>query len=297
MQNIFRSLPALALAAAIFPATLAAQAPAAQLPLEIVGAYYGFGNNFADVTAQVRSQVRGDDLNMPVNAGVFGLDAVRGGDRVLRIYYRRNGQFYHREWREGAMAQIGLGKARGKEAFAPAPTALHVTFAVYGMGAQTMDVTGLMQSRITSDRLDVPINNASLGGDPAPQVPKQFRINYEYGGVPYEITLNENDVLHLPDAGMAAGAGVIGSVPLTNAPVAAIRIVRAEYGSGPRQADVTGFMQVLVNNGTNGLIVNNTSLGGGDPAPGEPKTLHVTYEVNGQRMEKRAGEGQQLMLP
>jgi hypothetical protein len=157
------------------------------------------------------------------------------------------------------------------------------------MGAQVMDVTGLLQSRIAGNRLDLQINNASLGGDPAPQVAKQFRINYEYGGVPYEITLNENDVLHLPDAGMAPAAAA--------PPVAAIRIVRAEYGSGPRQADVTGLMQTLVTNGARGMVVSNTALGGGDPAPGQPKTLHVMYEVNGQRMEKRVGETQQLILP
>lgn len=272
------------------------------LPLEIVGAYYGFGNNFADVTAQVRSQVQGDDLNMPINPRVFGVDPLPRSGKVLRIYYRRNGQFYSNEWRDGGMARIGLGGAgrgRGRESFAPPPTSLHITFAAYGMGNRVMDVTGLLQSRVVNDRLDVPITNSSFGGDPAPATPKQFRINYEYGGIPYEITLNENEVLHLPDAGMGGGPGGIGSAPYNNAPVApvaAIRIVRADYGSGPRTVDVTGFMQTLVSNGVNSLIVNNNSLGGGDPAPGQPKSLRVTYEVNGQRMEKRANEGQQLVL-
>jgi hypothetical protein len=290
MRNALRSFHVLAFAAALLPTALLAQAPATQAPLEIVGAYWGFGNNFADVTAQVRSMVRGDDLNMPVNTATFGVDPFRGDGKLLRIYYRRNGQFYHREWRDGAVAQIGLGKAgRGRDGFSPTPTALHITFAVYGMGAQVMDVTGLLQTRIANNRVDLPINNASLGGDPAPQVAKQFRINYEYGGVPYEITLNENDVLHLPDAGMAPA--------MAAPPVAAIRIVRAEYGSGPRQADVSGLMQTLVGNGSRGMIVNNTSLGGGDPDPGQSKTLHITYEANGQRMEKRVNEGQQLILP
>ena len=62
--------------------------------------------------------------------------------------------------------------------------------------------------------------------------------------------------------------------------------------------DVTGFVQTLVSSGVTRLIVNNNSLGGGDPAPGESKTLHVMYEVNGQRMERRVNEGQQfVMLP
>ncbi len=299
MRPVVRSLSVIALfAATMLPTALLAQPAAAPLPLDIVGAYFGSGRNFADVADQVRSMVQGDDLNIPVNPETFGLEPRPGAAKVLRIYYRRNGQFYSREWRDGTTARIGLGGAgRGKGAFAPPPTSLHITFAAYGMGNRVMDVTGLLQSRVVNDRLDVPITNSSFGGDPAPATPKQFRINYEYGGIPYEMTLNENEVLHLPDVGTGARAGVIGSAPFNNAPVVPIRIVRADYGSGPRSVDVTGFMQTLVSNGVNSLIVNNNSLGGGDPAPGQPKTLRVTYEVNGQRMEKRANEGQQLMLP
>lgn len=298
MRPILRSVAVLAVfAVTMLPTALMAQPAAAPAPLEIVGAYFGSGRFFADVADQVRSMVQGDDLNIPVNAGTFGLESRPGDAKVLRIYYRRNGQFYHREWREGTMARIGLGGAgRGKGAFAPLPTSLHITFAAYGMGNRVMDVTGLLQSRVVNNRLDVPINNSSFGGDPAPATPKQFRINYEYGGVPYELTLNENEVLHLPDAGMVAGAGVMGSAPVAGAPVTPVRIVHADYGSGPRQVDVTGFLQTLATNGVNRLVVNNNSLGGGDPAPGEPKTLHVMYEVNGQRMEKRVTEGQQLSL-
>jgi hypothetical protein len=248
------------------------------------------------------SQVQGDDLNMPINAAVLGIDPLPRGGKVLRIYYRRNGQFYSREWRDGATARIGLGGAgRGKEGFAPPATSLHITFAAYGLGNRVMDVTGLLQSRVVNNTLDIPITNGSFGGDPAPANRKQFRINYEYGGIPYELTLNENEVLHLPDTGMAQGAGVTGAVPPSYGnygnTAAPIRIVQAEYGAGPRQVDVTGVMQTLVSGGTSRMMVNNIALGGGDPAPGQAKTLHLIYEVNGQRMEKRINDGQQMVLP
>ena len=232
LRPISRSAAVLAvIAATMLPTALMAQQAAAPAPLEIVGAYFGSGKFFADVADQVRSLVQGDDLNIPVNPATFGLEPRPGDAKVLRIYSRRNGQFYHREWREGAMARIGLGGAgRGKGTFAPPATSLHITFAAYGMGNRVMDVTGLLQSRVVNNRLDVPINNSSFGGDPAPATPKQFRINYEYGGVPYEITLNENEVLHLPDAGMAPGAGVVGSAPVTSAPV-------SPFGSCTRTTD------------------------------------------------------------
>ena len=281
--------------------TLLSATLVAQSPLEIVAAYWGNGNNFADVTARVRSMVQGNSLNIPVNVGNLGVDPLPGAGKVLRVYYRQNGQFNQGEWREGLAAQIAPGAGgvaggvpgnlgrifNGNRTAAVLP--LRVTFAAYGYGNQVQDVTSLMQSRIANNRLDLQITNANMGGDPAPNVVKQFRIDYEWAGRANEVNLNENDVLHLPDAN--------GAPPMNTIPPG-LRIVKAQYGmvEGNRLADVTNLLQSRITGDRLMIPVDNNSMGG-DPARGADKTLYIVYEMNGQHMEKKVPEGQQLALP
>ncbi len=71
-----------------------------------------------------------------------------------------------------------------------------------------------------------------------------------------------------------------------------LEIVKAEYGSGTMQKDVTSILQGLVGKLP---IVNlpkstyNTSFGG-DPAPDKPKQLKVTYKLNGKTGEATFAE-------
>jgi hypothetical protein len=43
-----------------------------------------------------------------------------------------------------------------------------------------------------------PNYNEAFGGDPAPNVPKQLKIQYKIDGKPGEVTLSENATILLP---------------------------------------------------------------------------------------------------
>ncbi len=78
-----------------------------------------------------------------------------------------------------------------------------------------------------------------------------------------------------------------------------IEIVKAEYGSGNSQRDVTEALKKDVGDFS---VINlhaptfNKSFGG-DPAPGAPKQLVVQYRINGKSGEAKFAENEVIMLP
>ena len=78
-----------------------------------------------------------------------------------------------------------------------------------------------------------------------------------------------------------------------------VEIVKAEYGAGDAQRDVTDILKNQV--GDLQLVPlprpsYNASFGG-DPAPGTPKTLKVQYRINGQEGEATFAENALIILP
>jgi len=71
-------------------------------------------------------------------------------------------------------------------------------------------------------------------------------------------------------------------------------IVKAEYGDLPNgpSADVTEKVAALVKAGSLAIEASNGNFG--DPANGVVKKLHVDYSVNGVRVSKTIGEGENL---
>lgn len=270
--------------------------------LEVIAAYYGSNDRFADVTRQVRSiaqQSGNNALTVTVGTYAMGLDPAPGTAKVLRVYYKLNGTFDQGEWRDGDTAQIGqrvsrgsardrgrnTGGVRGSDmSYAP----LRITRAVYGEGSRTIDVSALLQSRVVNNRLEVEVNNASMGKDPAPAVVKELLLTYEYGGRAYDVRVPENQWLRIPESGAVA------AVPVPAA--SNLRVVRAQYGQGARVNDVTSLLANRVSGDRLTMNADNASLGG-DPAVGADKQLYVIYEWNGQQYEVRAKEGARLDLP
>lgn len=81
------------------------------------------------------------------------------------------------------------------------PMKVEILRAEYGSGKQTKDVTDILRQQAR----DFPVialpganYNAGLGGDPAPGVPKELKIQYRLNGKPGEITLRENATIVLP---------------------------------------------------------------------------------------------------
>jgi len=60
-----------------------------------------------------------------------------------------------------------------------------------------------------------------------------------------------------------------------------ISIVRAVYGTSTASTDVTNVVASLVTDGSLKLTVTPNTLNVSDPAPGQLKTLTITYTVNG----------------
>ena len=74
-----------------------------------------------------------------------------------------------------------------------------------------------------------------------------------------------------------------------------IEILRATYGAGRTQADVTEKVRAAMVNGAIQLVVRGENLGG-DPVPNTPKTLTVIYRENGQRQTVRVNDFDTLRL-
>ncbi|HEX8524536.1 MAG TPA: glycosyl hydrolase [Tepidisphaeraceae bacterium] len=83
-----------------------------------------------------------------------------------------------------------------------APQQLEITSAIYGVLNQPdkqKNVTDKLKSLMTDDRIETVLANDTLGGDPAPLVPKQFKIDYVLNGQKQSKTLNEGQTLSLPE--------------------------------------------------------------------------------------------------
>jgi HEAT repeat protein len=77
-----------------------------------------------------------------------------------------------------------------------------------------------------------------------------------------------------------------------------LEIVKAEYGAGTTQKDVTEALQK--NAGESQLILlpsGYNDLFGGDPAPGTAKQLKIQYRINGKAGEASFAENSPILLP
>lgn len=77
-----------------------------------------------------------------------------------------------------------------------------------------------------------------------------------------------------------------------------LEIVKAEYGAGARQKDVTGVLQKRASGlPLIALASNYNASFGGDPAPGVVKQLKVQYRINGKSSEAAFQENDLILLP
>ena len=89
-----------------------------------------------------------------------------------------------------ALSKAGLDKVK-----------LEIVKAEYGAGAAQKDVTAALQKQLAGVRLialSSPSYNEAFGGDPAPNVPKQLKIQYRLNDKSGEATFPENSLIVLP---------------------------------------------------------------------------------------------------
>jgi len=264
IHNMFRVLFTLLLAAAAW----------AQPPIEILRATYGAGRNQTDVTERIRANFVNGGITLVVNADTMGGDPIPNTKKALTVIYRQGAQ--RRTIRVSDFETLQLGAA--------AAPVLRITRAQYGDGRRMKDVTEILNSKIASNRLELAIQNANLGGDPAPAEKKHIIVEYEYNGRAATANLAEGQTLILPD-GMR-----------TVAPVTGLKILSATYGSGRRaMADVTAALTSRVSGSSLEVVVGTAALGI-DPAPNTVKTVTVDYELNGVRQSATARDGETLRI-
>ena len=241
---------------------------------QVVRADYGWGNNWVDVTDRVRSLVRGDSLNFRVNGLVLRAQARRAGNRSLRLQLRDNdGRTRQITYRDNQQVSLRVngGDDRG----------LHINRAVYASRNRSLDVTSLLNSQVQGEQLNIVVNDRSMGGDPDPRQAKTLAVDYSLDGRSQQTVVRENDTLRLPYDATSQNN---------------LQITRAIYGSGYHTSDVTSRLNSQMRGDELNLQIDNNTMGG-DPAPGQAKTLTVEYTLNGRNERSIVREGDMLRLP
>ena len=159
---------------------------------------------------------------------------------------------------------------------------LQITKAAYGYfapaGQSFRDVTEPVKALVAKGTLEIPANNDFAGDDPAPNIPKQLRVEFTLNGQPGSEVASENDELSLPPAAV---------------------VTKAVYGklvTEDQTMDVTGQLAALVKDGELQVRADNT-LTGRDPANNTPKELRVEYSLNGVAKRSTVPENKMLTLP
>jgi hypothetical protein len=243
--------------------------------LRILKAVYGPSENAADVTAKVKALVTGGAREVRAGNELAEDDPASGVVKRLRV------QFLLKDRQETATATEGETLKL--------PAGAEVLNAVYGQLADLgspeqnrRDVTAKVRQLLAQGTLRIPAGNGLAGGDPAPNIPKQLRIEYRLNGGSQTAETNEGRTLDLP-----AGA----------------EVTRALYGdlhpgTAPRgrSVDLTLKLDALVKHDELDVQIDN-QLAGGDPAYMAPKELRVEYSLDGVRKRTTIQENDMLVLP
>ncbi len=202
----------------------------------ILNAQYGIAARHVDVTQRLRELAARNSFFLMGNS-TFGVDPAAGSVKVLRIYARGpDGRNHMFEYREGSIidgskfsgwgsGNWGSGGWNGGWNPSPAPppsvvpppisppparppmrpptggnpSQLSILSATYGAGSRSRDVVGRLQSMIRNGRLSTAVNNATMGSDPAPGVPKTLRVTYSVGRAASQQTVvQEGSQLNIP---------------------------------------------------------------------------------------------------
>ncbi len=241
--------------------------------LQISRATYGSGSRSYDVTTRLSSQIQSNQLNLQVNNDTMGGDPDPGQPKALTVFYSLNGQNSQSTVREGEMLRLPLNTT--------SQNGLQIVRASYGSAYRTNDVTNRLSSRVRDNQLSMQINSNNMGGDPDPGQPKALTVMYSLNGQNSQSTVREGEMLRLP---------------LNTTSQNGLQIVRASYGSAYRTNDVTDRLSSRVRDNQLNMQVNSYNMGG-DPDPGQAKTLTVEYLMNGQNGQSVARDGENLHVP
>ena len=175
--------------------------------------------------------------------------------------------------------------------------------AQYGTASRHVDVTNRLKELAQQDRT-FRMGNSTFGVDPDPGQVKTLRI-YARGPNGQERMFEYREGSTVDGSQFSSwGSGNWGNAGWQGgweggggSNYGQLSIIRATYGAGSRNQDVTGRLRSLIRDGRLNITVGNSALNT-DPAPGRPKTLSVTYSVGrGRQQQTQVREGDQLGIP
>jgi len=277
----------------------------------ILSARYGSEAHHVDVTGRLRELAR-QDRRFRLTNDLFGVDPEPGRQKTLRIYARdRQGReqifdFRERDWVDGAQfvgwgrgnwgdpgwqgGWQGRGDRRDDGEFV-------IQYATYGASGRDVDVTDRLRELARRDQR-VRLTNDLFGVDPYPGQTKILRIfTRDRGGQERVFEYREYAIVE-GDQFVGWGRGDWGrgdTGPLR--PAGRLVIDSASYGAEGRWVDVTQALRAQVRGDRLELQVRNETFGF-DPAPGQRKTLSVTFRWGNEPANTvRIGERDLLRLP
>ena len=259
------------------PAPSGAQPKRAKL--RILKAVYGVAETTAeeaaDVTAMVKSLVKGGPSEIKAGNELADEDPAPGVVKRLRVQFLLNGRQQTATATEGENLKLPAGAQvlDARYGALPSPTA---------PDQNRRDVTAKIQALIEGGTLRIRAGNELSGGDPAPNTPKQLRIEFRLEGRAQTAEASEGRTVDLPP-----GA----------------KVTKALYGdlhpgtaSRTRSIDLTRKLAALVQQDELSVEVGN-QFAGGDPAYMESKELRVEYSLDGVPHTTTIQENDTLTLP
>ena len=131
---------------------------------------------------------------------------------MLTVFYIYNGQQARAFANENDLLSLPVGRGQGGRGdrddddddnyrrYWPGRSIneLRVLQASWGAEGRDRDVTGQLNGLVRGNQLNITVNNATMGGDPAPGQQNRLRVIYMLRGLRYETNVPEGGSLTLP---------------------------------------------------------------------------------------------------
>jgi len=147
---------------------------------------------YRDVTASLQASAQGGSFSKVVNNTNFGPDPAVNQAKRLRVNYTVDGVSSVRFAAENTTFNY--------PADLPKPLAVTLTAATYAAidGTGSANVLTNLNNRAANGPFSIVVNNANLGGDPAPNKVKRLRLDYSLDGKSLIKYLDEQVTLNYP---------------------------------------------------------------------------------------------------
>jgi hypothetical protein len=146
----------------------------------------------------------------------------------------------------------------------------------------------------------MPVQNETMGGDPARNRPKALTVWYTLDGRSAQVTVNENDFAQIGSDSYADHRGDRYDQDDHDRDRREVRhelrITRALYGTNKKSVDVTAQLNAQIRDAQLSIPVQNQAMGG-DPARNKPKAVTVWYTFDGRPGQVTVNETGYLQLP